>query len=172
MHHAPFVHLHLHTYYSLLDGAIPIDILAQTAKAMRMPAIAMTDHGNLFGAVEFYQAMEEAGIKPILGCEVYLLTQGKLTDRSVLRDGAGFLSHLTLLAVNHEGYQNLCKLSSIAHLNGFYYKPRIDKETLQAHHGGLIALSGCLRGEVSSLLVRGDMDGAVAAAEWFARLFG
>ncbi|MBI4365859.1 MAG: DNA polymerase III subunit alpha [Deltaproteobacteria bacterium] len=172
MHHAPFVHLHCHTYYSLLDGALPIEALAARAKALKMPALAMTDHGNLFGAVEFYETMGEAGVKPIIGCEVYLLTRAKLTERSVLREGAGSLSHLTLLARNYAGYQNLCKLSSIAHLDGFYYKPRIDKETLAAHAGGLIALSGCLRGEVPGLLARGEAEAARIAAEWYARLFG
>ncbi|MBI2345885.1 MAG: DNA polymerase III subunit alpha [Deltaproteobacteria bacterium] len=172
MHHAPFVHLHVHTYYSLLDGAIPIGALAQAAKAMRMPAIAVTDHGNLFGAVEFYQSMEEAGVKPIIGCEAYLLTHGKLTERSLQRDGGGALAHITLLAYSRDGYRNLCKLSSLAHLEGFYYKPRIDKEALAAHSEGLIALSGCGRGEIPMLLSRGELAGARTAAEWYLRTFG
>src|SRR3990167_8873306 len=108
MHHANFVHLHVHTYYSLLDGACPIDVLAKKAKEYRMPALAMTDHGNLFAAVEFYQTVSKAGIKPIIGCEVYFLSQGSRISKESL-PGA-FLSHLTLLAKNRVGYQNLCRL--------------------------------------------------------------
>ena len=125
VHHANFVHLHVHTYYSLLDGACPIDALARKAKEYRMPALAVTDHGNLFAAIEFYLAMQKAGIKPIIGCEVYLLTKGSRKDRNL--GSQGFLSHLTLLIKNREGYQNLCRMISSSYLEGFYYKPRIDK---------------------------------------------
>jgi DNA polymerase III subunit alpha len=168
----PFVHLHTHTYYSLLDGANPVDQLARKAKACGMPAMAMTDHGNLFGAIEFYQAMHRVGVKPIIGCEVYLLTQGSHTERTVRQGDRGFLSHLTLLAYNQEGYRNLCRLSSIAHLEGFYYKPRIDKDLLAAHHEGLLCLSGCLNGEIARHLLNHDMAGATQAAQWLLHTFG
>lgn len=166
-----FVHLHTHTYYSLLDGANPIDALAARAKAFGMPAVAMTDHGNLFGALEFYQTMREAGIKPIIGCEVYLLTKGSLRDREA-RGGEGFLSHLTLLARNNAGYKNLCHVSSIAHLEGFYYKPRIDKATLAAHSEGLLCLTGCMNGEIARYLQYDDMASARQMMEWLLRTFG
>ncbi len=167
----PFVHLHTHTYYSLLDGANPIEELAERAKAFGMPAVAMTDHGNLFGAIEFYQTMKAAGIKPIIGCEIYLLTKGSLHDRDT-RTGEGFLSHLTVLARNNEGYKNLCRLISIAHLEGFYYKPRLDKTTLAAHSDGLIALTGCLNGEISRHLQNDDLHNAKQMMEWLLRTFG
>lgn len=167
----PFVHLHNHTYYSLLDGALPIEVMATKAKAFGMPAVAMTDHGNLFAAIEFYETMQEAGIQPIIGCEVYLLTQGSLRDRQI-RSGEGFLSHLTLLAANYVGYQNLCRLSSIAHLEGFYYKPRIDKATLAAHAKGLLCLTGCPHGEIARHLANDDLVSATKAAEWLLGTFG
>ncbi len=130
---------------------------------MKMPALAITDHGNLFGAIDFYKTATDAGIKPIIGCEIYLLTKGSLRERTI-RPGKGFLSHF--------GYQNLCRLSSIAHLEGFYYKPRIDKETLAAHAEGLICLTGCLSGEIPRLLQEQDHSGASQAAEWLLRNFG
>ncbi|MDO8528108.1 MAG: DNA polymerase III subunit alpha [Deltaproteobacteria bacterium] len=170
MHHSDFVHLHLHTYYSLLDGACPIEALAARAHELKMPAIAMTDHGNLFGAVEFYQTMSKKGIKPILGCEAYLLTTGSRHKKDI--NAEGFLSHITLLAKNKEGYQNLCKLVSAGHLEGFYYKPRIDKELLEQHAEGIIALSGCLRGEIPMHLSRGNMDAAKKAADYYSKVFG
>ena len=170
MHHSDFVHLHVHTYYSLLDGACPIHALADRVHELKMPAVAMTDHGNLFGAIEFYQTLLARGIKPILGCEVYLLTQGSRKVLSTPPDG--FLSHLTLLAKNQTGYRHLCKMVSASHLDGFYYKPRIDKEILKTYADGLIALSGCLRGEVPTLIQRGDREGAKKSALWFAEIFG
>lgn len=136
-----------------------------------MPAVAMTDHGNMFGSVEFYQAMKKAGIKPIIGCESYLLTKGSHTTREVRPDG-GYLSHITLLAKNQAGYVNLCRLSSIAHLEGFYYKPRIDKELLAAHSEGIICLTGCLNGEISNALRNDDIRSARTAAEWLLKTFG
>jgi len=144
---APFVHLHLHTEYSTLDGAVRIKELMKKAKEFGMPAVAMTDHGNMFGAVEFYQEAVKAGIKPIIGCEIYM-APGKLTDRQAT-SGRDAAFHFTLLAKDDEGYHNLVKLVSIAHLDGMYYKPRIDKEVLAKYSKGLIGLSGCLKGEIN-----------------------
>ncbi|MBI3611221.1 MAG: DNA polymerase III subunit alpha [Nitrospirae bacterium] len=162
MKHSDFVHLHCHTQYSLLDGANPIDSLLQQAAVYRMPALAITDHGNLFGAIEFYQKARAAGIKPIIGCEMYVAPKSHLDKES------GGLHHeyyhLILLAADRTGYKNLIKLVSTAHLDGFYYKPRIDKELLQKHHEGLIGLSACLRGEVPTLLTNGEPEKALAAA--------
>lgn len=170
MHHSDFVHLHLHTYYSLLDGACPIEKLANRAHELKMPAVAMTDHGNLFGAIEFYQTLSKKGIKPILGCEAYLLTEGSRHTKAT--SGRGFLSHITLLAKDKKGYQNLCRLSSAAHLEGFYYKPRIDKVLLEECREGILALSGCLKGEIPMLLMRGQYEEAKTRGEYFAKLFG
>lgn len=143
----PFVHLHLHTNYSLLDGAVRIKELMKKAARFDMPAVAMTDHGNLFGAIEFYQEARKAGIKPIIGCEMYM-APGSMLDRqaSSARDAA---YHFTMLAKDETGYRNLVKLVSAAHLDGYYYKPRVDKEFLAKHSGGLIGLSGCLKGEIN-----------------------
>jgi len=142
-----FVHLHLHTEYSTLDGAVRIGALMKKAKEFGMPAAAITDHGNLYGAIEFYQEAEKAGIKPIIGCEVYM-APGKLTDRQAT-SGRDAAYHFTLLSKDATGYANLVKLVSTAHLDGMYYKPRIDKETLAKHAAGLIGMSGCLKGEIN-----------------------
>ncbi|MBI3603945.1 MAG: PHP domain-containing protein, partial [Nitrospirae bacterium] len=139
-----FVHLHLHTQYSLLDGANQIDPLIQQVKGFGMPAVAITDHGNMFGAVEFYQKAKAGGVKPIIGCEAYLAPGSRLSKEGHLAHNDYY--HLILLAANKTGYQNLIKLVSKAYLEGFYYKPRMDKELLAQHHEGLIALSGCLSG--------------------------
>ncbi len=146
-----FVHLHLHTQYSLLDGAVRIKELMKKAVALGMPAVAMTDHGNMFGAIEFYNAANSAGIKPIIGCEVYL-APGSMQDKkaSSAKDAA---SHFTLLAKNNVGYANLVKLVTAAYLDGYYYKPRVDKALLAQHSEGLIALSGCLKGEINGHLM-------------------
>ena len=165
----PFTHLHVHTQYSLLDGAIRIDPLLKRAKEFNMNAVAITDHGTMFGAVEFYEKARKAGIKPIIGCECYLAPR-RLTDKTA-EDGKN-LSHLVLLAENQEGYRNLCKLASIAQLEGFYYKPRIDKEVLKAHSSGLIALSACLHGEIPRLLQEGRIEQADAAAHFYLQTFG
>ena len=167
----PFVHLHNHSDYSLLDGACRLDRLIARAAAMKMPALALTDHGNMFGAVEFYDAAHAAGIKPIIGCEVYV-AHGSRGDKTRTADGRGAYDHLVLLARNREGYKNLTKLSSAGYLEGFHYKPRIDKELLAAHAGGLLCLSACLRGEVPQLVVADDMEGARKAAGWYRDLFG
>ncbi|HRJ74011.1 MAG TPA: PHP domain-containing protein, partial [Terrimicrobiaceae bacterium] len=166
----PFVHLHCHTEYSLLDGAIRAKDLVKKAAGYGMPAVAMTDHGNLFGAVEFYQAAEKAGVRPIVGCEAYV-APGSMTDRggSSAKEAA---FHLTLLAADAEGYRNLVKLISAAHLEGFYYKPRIDREVLARHARGLIALSGCVKGEVNSRILAGDSSGALQLAGEYREIFG
>jgi DNA polymerase-3 subunit alpha len=164
-----FAHLHLHTYYSLLDGANAIGPLAKRVKELGMGAVAMTDHGNLFGAVEFYTKMKDAGVKPIIGCEVYLMTAGDHREKAFPKEG--MLSHLTLLAENEIGYRNLCKLVSRGYLEGFYYKPRIDKKLLAEFSKGLICLSGCLKGEICTLLARDQYDAARDAAAWYAKIF-
>jgi len=141
-----FVHLHCHTEYSTLDGACRVGDAVKKAAKMGMPALAITDHGVMFGAVEFYQECNKAGIKPIIGCEVYVAPDSHLKKSGTGQKESSF--HLTLMASNEDGYKNLVKLVSTAHLDGFYYKPRIDKELLAQHANGLIALSGCLKGEV------------------------
>ena len=166
-----FVHLHLHTQFSLLDGANQIEPLVQQIKSFNQPAVAMTDHGNMFGAIEFYRKAKEAGIKPIIGCEAYMAPGSRLAAKdSGLAHNDYY--HLILLARNLTGYQNLIKLVSKAYLEGFYYKPRMDKEILKEHHEGLIALSGCLSGEIPYLIGQKDMDGAMAVAGEFQEIFG
>ncbi len=167
---AQFVHLHLHTQYSLLDGANQIGPLVQQVKDFGMPAVAVTDHGNMFGAVEFYQKTQAAGIKPIIGCEAYMAPGSRLSREGLLAHNDYY--HLILLATNRTGYQNLIKLVSKAYLEGFYYKPRLDKDLLQQHHEGLIALSGCLSGEVPYLIGQNDMTGAMRTAGEYQDLFG
>ena len=144
-----FVHLHLHSQYSLLDGANRLDDVIQAAAAAGMPAISLTDHGNLFGAIEFYDKARKAGIKPIIGIEAYV-AQGSLPDRNPAR---GSSNHLVLLARNQTGYQNLIKLTTRSYLQGFYYKPRIDHETLREFSEGLIGLSACLKGEINERIL-------------------
>ena len=140
---ADFVHLHVHSEYSLLDGAAQLDGLVQKAKDLAFPAIALTDHGNLFGAVDFYSAAKKAGIKPIVGCELYV-APGSRFERSSQDGGYEGASHATVLVRNEAGYRNLIKLVSKAYLEGFYYKPRVDRELLAQHADGLLVLSGCL----------------------------
>jgi len=164
-----FVHLHVHTQYSLLDGAIRLDALLKRAKEFGMDAVAITDHGTMFGVAEFYEKAEKAGIKPIIGCECYLAPR-RLQDKTPA-DGKN-LSHLVLLAENQEGYRNLCRLASVAQLEGFYYKPRIDKEILKQHAKGLIALSACLHGEVPLAILEGKTDKADEAARFYLETFG
>ena len=166
-----FVHLHLHTQFSLLDGANQIEPLVRQIKSFHQPAVAMTDHGNMFGAVEFYRKAKEVGVKPIIGCEAYMA----LGSRHAKKDSGlahNDYYHLILLARNLTGYQNLIKLVSKGYLEGFYYKPRIDKELLRAHHDGIIALSGCLSGEIPYLIGQGDMSGALVVADEFREIFG
>lgn len=167
----PFVHLHLHSEYSLLDGAIRIQELVDKAIALGMPAVALTDHGNLFGAIEFYQKATAAGIKPIIGCEVYV-APGSMLEKKNSTPGKEQYYHLTLLATNDIGYQNLIKLVTAAHLEGFYYKPRVDKTLLKKHAEGIIALSGCLRGEINSAFTAHNPDEARRIAEEYVSIFG
>jgi DNA polymerase-3 subunit alpha len=166
-----FVHLHLHTDYSLLDGAIQIKPLAKRTEELGMSACAMTDHGNMFGAISFYNAMRAKGVKPIIGCETYI-TRGNRTDRSAGAPGEKANFHLILLAKNLEGYQNLVRLTSKAYTEGFYYKPRIDKELLAEHGKGIIALSACMSGVPSAMLARERFDEAATAAIEFEEILG
>jgi len=167
-----FVHLHLHTDYSLLDAAIQIKPLAARISEMGMKACAMTDHGNMFGAITFYNTMKANGIKPLIGCEVYI-TRGARSERSgAARPGEKTNFHLVLLAKNLEGYHNLIRLTSKAYTEGFYYKPRIDRELLSANHEGLIALSGCMSGIPSAMLARDRFDDAAASALEFQEIMG
>lgn len=165
-----FVHLHLHSMYSLLDGAIRFDEAFELARRYRMDSMALTDHGNMFGAIEFYQMAIKHGIKPILGCELYVAPQSRFEKKTTAEGGEGAY-HLTLLVKNKTGYFNLIRLISLAHLEGFYYKPRIDKELLRKHHEGLICLSGCLKGEVASWAGRGEMKRAIQVAEEYRTIF-
>ncbi len=166
----PFVHLHCHSHYSLLDGASRIPELVKRVKEQGMDAVALTDHGNLYGATELYREAKAAGVKPISGYEAYV-APGKRTER----DAKGMSEaayHLTLLARNKQGFQNLIKMASIAFLEGFYYRPRIDKELLEAHSEGLICLSGCASSEFSTLILKNQMDEAAELARWYAKVFG
>ena len=172
MEHSRFVHLHCHTEYSLLDGANKVDKLFDRIKHLKQPAVAMTDHGNMFGAVEFYREAVSHGIKPIIGCEIYVAPTSRFERKGVDRGPKEYNNHLILLAMNREGYRNLCKLVSLGYMEGFYYKPRIDKELLKELNGGLIALSACLQGEVSQAFSAGNSDKAKAAAEAYLSIFG
>lgn len=163
--HADFVHLHLHTQYSLLDGACRIPEILNLAKQYKMDSLAITDHGNMFGAIEFYLEAHKAGVKPIIGCEVYVAPNNRLDKSSKGIDEAAY--HLILLARNESGYQNLMKLVSIGYMEGFYYRPRIDKEVLAQHSKGLIALSACLKGEIPVLLNQRRYNDALKAADDF-----
>jgi DNA polymerase-3 subunit alpha len=171
MKYSDFVHLHTHSHYSLLDGANKIDDLIARAKEYNMPALAVTDHGNLFGAIEFYKKATRAGVKPIIGIEAYVAGGSRFDKKpsNQFPDG-GF--HMVLLAKNYKGYQNLVKLSSAAFLEGFYHRPRMDKQILSQHSEGLIATSACLKGEVNWHLLNGDTEAAVAAARELNEIFG
>ena len=164
-----FVHLHVHSEFSLLDGANRIKDLPVRAKELGMDAMAITDHGVMFGAIDFYKACKANGIKPIIGCEVYVAPR-KMTDRDPSIDNR--YNHLILLAKDNNGYKNLAKLVSLGFTDGFYYKPRIDKEVLEKYHEGLICSSACLAGEVASEIVKGDMEAAKKSALWFKSIFG
>jgi DNA polymerase-3 subunit alpha len=165
-----FVHLHCHSHYSLLDGANRIPELVKQAKGLGMNAIALTDHGNLYGAIEFYRECREHGLNPIIGYEAYV-APGKRGEREARRRGdAGY--HLTLLARNAAGFKNLIKMASSAFIDGYHYVPRIDKELLESHADGLICLSGCASSEFSEFILKEQLDEATKVAEWFAKLFG
>src|SRR6201997_3521481 len=163
-----FVHLHLHTDYSLLDGACDVEKLCQRVQQLGMPAVAMTDHGNIFGAVHFVNAAKHAGVKPIVGCELYIC---KKDDHRASPEGDTY-NHLLVLAENEEGYRNLVKITSEASLHGFYYKPRVSKKFLAEHSKGLIALSGCLKGEIPELLVEDKYEAAREVAATYSDIFG
>ncbi len=167
----PFVHLHLHTHYSLLDATIQIPKLVEQVASMGMPAVAITDHGTLFGAFQFHQKAVAAGLRPVIGCEVYV-ARGDHRDKSPVRGRKNTYNHLVLLAENQAGWRNLCRLVSAGYLEGFYYKPRISKALLAEHSEGLIGLSACLSGEIQELLLDGDLDGAVRVAEEYREILG
>ncbi|HPF08501.1 MAG: DNA polymerase III subunit alpha [Candidatus Cloacimonadaceae bacterium] len=163
-----FVHLHNHSQYSLLDGACRVDRMVKLAQEMGMPAVAITDHGNLFGVIDFYKCARKAGIKPIIGIEAYIIS-GDLDSELSKNDTR---HHLILLAQNLSGYKNLMKLSSASYIRGFYYKPRINKALLAQHSEGLICLSACVKGEVPSLLLNGRINQAKETVAWYKELFG
>ena len=154
---AGFVHLHVHTQYSILDGASSIPLLIERVKTLGMEAVAITDHGNMFGVKEFHNIAVRKGIKPIIGCEIYVAKRS-ISGVNVKEDRSG--DHLILLAKNLTGYKNLIKLVSIAWIQGFYYKPRIDKELLAKYSEGLIATSACLAGEIQDEILNGTLTGA------------
>ncbi len=167
MSERPFVHLHCHTDYSLLDGACDIKKLMNVVKRQQMPAVAMTDHGNLFGAVEFYNEAAAQGIHPVIGCEVYVSQQGHKT-----RSESDRYNHLVLLCESQEGYKNLIQLVSTGYLDGFYYKPRVDKDLLATHSKGLIAMSACLRGDINETILAGRYEDGKRLANEYTDLFG
>src|SRR5882762_8667073 len=171
MSHADFVHLHLHTEYSLLDGGCRLDRLMDKAHEMNFSSLAITDHGVLYGAIDFYQAAKEKGIKPIIGCEVYVAPNSRL-EKKTSSGGRDVYNHLVLLARDETGYRNLVKLATAAHLEGYYYKPRIDKELLAAHKEGLIALSGCLASEIPEWITKDQVAKARDAIDWFKQTLG
>ena len=176
-----FVHLHVHTEYSMLDGAARIGELMDTAAQLQMPAIAMTDHGNVFGAYDFYAKARARGIKPIIGIEAYLTPGTDRRDRTRVRwsgggeddvSGGGAYTHMTMLAESTAGMHNLFRLSSLASMEGFYFKPRMDRELLQTYASGLIATTGCASGEIQTLLRIGKYAEAVQAASDYQDIFG
>jgi DNA polymerase III subunit alpha len=171
MSHADFVHLHLHTEYSLLDGACRLDRLMDKAHELKFPAMAITDHGVLFGAIDFYKAARDKGIKPIIGCEVYVAPTSR-TEKKSANGGRDVYNHLVLLAKDEIGYKNLIKLVTAAHLEGYYYKPRIDKEILAANKEGLIALSGCLASEIPEAIMKDNLQKARDGIDWFKQTLG
>ncbi len=166
---AGFVHLHVHSQYSLLDGAIRVSDLLDKCKEYGMKSVALTDHGAMYGSLEFYTKAKKAGIKPIVGCEFYI-APGKRTDRKQI--GGTHAFHIVLLAMDHTGYKNLMKLAAISQFEGFYYKPRIDMEVLKAHNEGIIALTACLHGQIPWLIHKNDMEGAKRKAQELYDIFG
>jgi DNA polymerase-3 subunit alpha len=172
MSHADFVHLHLHTEYSLLDGACRLDRLVDKAHELKFSSLAITDHGAMHGAIEFYQAARAKGIKPIIGCEVYVAPGSRLEKKSGGGGTRDVYHHLGLLAKDEAGYKNLIKLTTAAHLEGYYYKPRIDKEILAAHSEGLIAMSGCLASEIPDWIMKDQLDKARDAVDFFKQTLG
>src|SRR5229473_8541467 len=171
MARASFAHLHLHTEYSLLDGACRLDRLMDKARELKLPAIAITDHGVLHGAIDFYKAAKEKDIKPIIGCEVYV-APGSRKEKKAAGGGRDVYHHLVLLAKSETGYKNLIRLVTAAHIEGYYYKPRIDKELLATHKEGLIALSGCLASEIPEWIQKEQLPKAREAIDWFKQTLG
>ncbi len=173
-----FIHLHNHTHYSLLDGAATVEALIKAALEQNMPAVAMTDHGVMFGALEFYKKATKYGVKPIIGCEAYIVTKGSRRDRGIDTDrmnkghGRGIYNHIVLLAKNEAGYKNLMKLCTAGHTEGFYFKPRIDVELLRKYRDGLVAMSACPSGIVNAQVISGNMDEAVEYASLYKEIFG
>lgn len=161
-----FVHLHLHSEYSLLDGACRIDDLIEELERLEAPACAITDHGNMYGVIKFYKATKSKGIKPIIGCEIYV-SPGSMSEKNPQEEN----HHLVLLAMDETGYKNLTRIVSIAYLNGFYYKPRADKSLLEQYSEGIIALSSCIQGEISKLILKGDIRGAKSVIDWYKNVF-
>src|SRR3989338_5304615 len=170
MPHSDFVHLHLHTKYSLLDGACQLKKLFNLTNQYKMPAVAITDHGNMFGAIEFYTQAQASGIKPIIGCETYIAPQSRLDKTSGKIQDTSY--HLILLCKDEEGYHNLMRLVSIGYLEGFYYKPRIDKEVLSKYSKGLIGLTACIKGEIPRLIQNNQFNQALKCADDFSQIFG
>ena len=164
-----FVHLHVHSEYSLLDGFGTPKNMIKHAKALGMEALALTDHGAMYGAAEFYKHAKDQGIKPLIGVEAYI-TNGDHKARS--KENMIDTNHLILIAKNEEGYRNLMKLTSIAHVEGYYYRPKVDKETLKKYSKGVICTSGCISGEIASLLLEDNYKKAVETAIWFQGVFG
>jgi len=164
-----FTHLHVHTQYSILDGASGIKALVKRARELGMEALAITDHGNMFGAKEFHDVATAASLKPIIGCEIYV-ARTSLEDKTSVEDRSG--DHLILLAKNLTGYKNLVKLVSQAWIKGFYYRPRIDKALLRAHSEGLIVSSACIAGEAAQEILSGNMKGAEEAILSYKEIFG
>ncbi|MBQ6842648.1 MAG: DNA polymerase III subunit alpha [Firmicutes bacterium] len=167
-----FVHLHNHSIFSLLDGAAKIKDMAKRCKELGMDACAITDHGVMYGVIDFYEACKEVGIKPIIGCEVYVAPHGRFDKTNRGNGKRDICNHLILLAENQQGYKNLCKLVSLAYLEGFYYKPRVDEELLMQYHEGLICLSACIAGELPELLLDGRKEEAYALARRYSEIFG
>src|SRR5476651_2755502 len=173
MSHADFVHLHLHTEYSLLDGACRLDRLVDKAHELKFSSLAITDHGAMHGVIDFYKAAREKGIKPIIGCEVYVAPGSRLEKKTGSAGGGrDVYHHLGLLAKDETGYKNLIQLTTAAHLEGYYYKPRIDKEILAAHSEGLIAMSGCLASEIPDWIMKDQLDKARDAVDFFKQTLG
>src|ERR1017187_8477364 len=173
MSHADFVHLHLHTEYSLLDGACRVDKLVEKAHGLKFSSLAITDHGAMHGVIDFYQAARAKGIKPIIGCEVYVAPGSRLEQKPGGGGGTrDVYHHLGLLAKDNTGYKNPIKLTTAAHLEGYYYKPRIDKAILAQHSQGLIALSGCLASEIPDLIMKDQIQKARDAVDFFKQTLG
>src|SRR5579883_2790707 len=174
MPQSDFIHLHNHTYYSLLDGACSVKDLVKRAKEFEMPAVALTDHGVMFGAYEFYKTAKAEGVKPIVGCEMYIVSEGSRFSHEAINDPSGkrkVYHHLILLAKNETGYKNLMKLVTKGHTEGFYYKPRIDTDLLREHREGLVALSACAGGVISPHLIAVQYDKAKEVASLYKDIF-